>query len=70
MLRSIAVSLSIGLWLSAPAGAAETARIEFGRDVRPILESSCWKCHGDRKQRGGLRLDRRAAALARSESVV
>jgi hypothetical protein len=36
--------------------------------VRPILERSCWKCHGPEKQKGGLRLDLRASALGPTDS--
>ncbi len=39
------------------------APIDFGRQVKPILESACVGCHGAEKSRGGLRLDSRAAAL-------
>jgi cytochrome c553 len=38
-------------------------RVEFDRDVRPILAKHCFACHGPDKQRGGLRLDRKADAL-------
>ena len=38
--------------------------VDFARDIQPILEDNCWKCHGEKKQRGGLRLDTKAAALA------
>ena len=44
--------------------AADAERVDFARDVRPILERSCWKCHGPEKQKGGLRLDLRTATLA------
>ena len=56
--------------LSWPASrpAAEPERVDFARDVRPILERSCWKCHGPEKQKGGLRLDLRAAALGLGDS--
>lgn len=45
--------------LPPPAG----RRVEFDRDVRPILVKHCLACHGPDKQRGGLRLDRKADAL-------
>ena len=53
------------LLASAVSPAAE--RIEFNRDVRPILSENCFACHGpDRNARQvNLRLDRRADALAR-----
>src|SRR5690242_2500910 len=42
---------------------ASAAKIDFDKDVRPILAASCVKCHGADKQKGGLRLDDRTAAL-------
>src|SRR5687767_4051296 len=33
----------------------------FEAKVRPILVEHCQKCHGEKKQRGGLRLDFKAA---------
>jgi hypothetical protein len=41
------------------AASAETARVGYNRDVRPILAENCLACHGfDPKHReGGLRLD-------------
>src|SRR5438477_3054140 len=38
-------------------------RVEFERDVRPILAKHCFSCHGPDKHRGGLRLDRKTDAL-------
>src|SRR5262245_31995543 len=40
----------------------EQARF-FETKVRPVLVTQCVRCHGPEKQRGGLRLDSRAAAL-------
>jgi hypothetical protein len=48
--------------------AAQPPHVDFGRDVKPILERSCWKCHGPEKQKGGLRFDRRAGAIAKGDS--
>ncbi len=37
--------------------------IVFDRDIRPILETSCVRCHGGEKPRSHFRLDDRAAAI-------
>jgi hypothetical protein len=37
--------------------------VDFVREVQPILEKNCYKCHGPEKQKGGLRLDVKAAAF-------
>ncbi|MDB5297482.1 MAG: hypothetical protein JWO31_3465, partial [Phycisphaerales bacterium] len=42
--------------------------VDFARDVRPILRARCVACHGPQKQKGELRLDARAAAMAGGES--
>ena len=47
--------------ISLPAPAPE--QIIFDRDVRPILESSCFRCHGPEKPRSHFRLDVRSEAL-------
>ena len=31
--------------------------INFGEQVKPILQEHCFKCHGEKKQKGDLRLD-------------
>ncbi|HEX4132400.1 MAG TPA: DUF1553 domain-containing protein [Pirellulales bacterium] len=57
--------------LAAPIGAAEPSAEDlkfFEEQVRPILAEHCWKCHGSQKQKGGLRLDSRPAALHGGES--
>ena len=53
--------------LLACAVSPAAERIEFNRDVRPILSENCFACHGpDRNARQvNLRLDRREDALAR-----
>ena len=40
----------------------------FEASIRPLLIESCYKCHGEKKQWGGLRLDSRAAVLKGGDS--
>jgi mono/diheme cytochrome c family protein len=47
---------------------AATAQVDFARDIQPIFASHCLKCHGAEKQKNGLRLDLRAAALKGGDS--
>jgi hypothetical protein len=37
--------------------------VDFDRDVRPIFEQSCFRCHGPERPKSGFRLDNREAAL-------
>ena len=46
----------------------EVAGTTFVTAVEPILESHCVECHGPEKQKHGLRLDNREAALKGGES--
>src|ERR1051325_7024459 len=50
------------LWLAA-ANCVVSAPVDFVRDVRPIFEKHCYECHGEKKQKSGLRLDVKALAL-------
>src|SRR4051812_34488018 len=50
------------------AGAPPEADRFFENRVRPVLAGHCAKCHGPKKQEGGLRLDSRAAVLRGGDS--
>ena len=43
------------------AGAASPAPADFAKDVRPVMETYCFKCHGNGKKKGGLALDKWAS---------
>src|SRR5436305_1588565 len=51
---------------------AVATKIDYARDVRPVLMEKCYVCHGPVQQMGGLRLDskpgRIAAAAGRAKS--
>src|SRR6266851_9301475 len=38
-------------------------KVEFARDIQPVLRDHCVECHGPSQQMRGLRLDRRRDAL-------
>ena len=43
---------------------ASNAHVDFESDIRPLLEQRCYACHGEANAMNGLRLDRKADALA------
>jgi ankyrin repeat protein len=45
------------------APAQQPLRVDFARDVQPILREHCVECHGPSQQMRGLRLDRRRDAM-------
>lgn len=53
--------------IAAAAACVSTLRgadkIDFQKQVQPILEKNCVKCHGPEKQKGKLRLDSKEAAM-------
>src|SRR5262245_62666482 len=66
-------ALALGVGLCATLCAAEPFADDiefFEKQVRPVLVETCQKCHGARKQEGGLRLDSRAALLKGGDSGV
>jgi hypothetical protein len=50
-----------------PPATAEGVKF-FEERVRPVLAENCQQCHGRQKQKGGLRLDSRAAVLRGGDS--
>lgn len=57
---SLAVAI---LGCSAVLGGQTPAKIDFGRDIRPIFQANCVGCHGASQQMAGFRLDERRYAL-------
>jgi len=68
VLTSCALWMTFAVWTSRTS--AGEKRVQYNRDIRPLLSDNCYKCHGpDKNQRqAGLRLDQRNAATKKLES--
>jgi mono/diheme cytochrome c family protein len=78
-IKLVAVGIAVGAVSSAALVAADVdvsklpavstkKGVTFEKDIKPIFEKSCAKCHGAEKQKGKLRLDSLEAALKGSEN--
>jgi mono/diheme cytochrome c family protein len=55
--------LSISGFAADDLPPASKTKIEYARDIEPLLSKRCYMCHGPQQQMSGLRLDRKDAAL-------
>jgi ankyrin repeat protein len=54
----------LGIWVYSAAGSAQvSSRVDFRRDIQPLLKQYCIECHGPSQQLHGFRLDRRQDAM-------
>jgi hypothetical protein len=62
---SLVVTTSLSLAGAEPAALppAVDRKVDFVKDVQPILRKTCYSCHGAEEQEAGLRLDLKARAL-------
>ena len=48
--------------------ASDKKGVTYAKDIKPIFEKTCFKCHGSEKQKGKLRVDSLDAVLKGSEN--
>jgi hypothetical protein len=60
--------LSMGPFNPRVRAAEPSGKVDFGRDIYPVLRAACFECHGPEKQKATLRLDSRAAMLRGGDS--
>jgi len=66
---AILLVLFVGaVWIGAGTQSSENDTLDYSKDIRPILNRHCLKCHGGVRQQGGLSFLFRAAALEVNES--
>src|SRR5439155_2708743 len=49
---------------------AASVQVSFERDIKPIFEASCWRCHGPERPKSHFRLNNRDSALKGGENGV
>ena len=76
------LAIPVALFVLATAGFAEakinvgklpptaTVRVDFAKEVKPLLETACLKCHGPQQPGGGFSLGTREAALKGGQSGI
>lgn len=50
-------------WLGRPSGATAEEKVDYLKQIKPLLAERCVACHGSLKQKGGLRLDTAALTI-------
>lgn len=59
--------VSVPLFCQTPSSAklppAAAIQVDFNQHIQPLLAAKCFSCHGGEVTQGGLRLDRRQAAM-------
>jgi hypothetical protein len=70
LIRQLLLVLTISVVGGFGRFVAADDRIDFNREIRPILSDMCYKCHGPdaAERKAGLRLDGHAGATAKLES--
>lgn len=62
------IALGMGLLAISNCGLGAKDKVDFDKQIRPLFQERCYKCHGPDKQASGLRLDKRQEALAGGDS--
>jgi mono/diheme cytochrome c family protein len=75
-LRTVLIALAAGsaslaadVDISKLPPASTKSGVTYAADIKPIFEKSCFKCHGEQKQKGKLRVDSLQAVLKGGENA-
>ena len=63
------IALAVALVCSANGPVRAEDKVDFAKQIQPILRQNCVKCHGPEKQKGKLRLDSKEAAMPLSTKL-
>jgi mono/diheme cytochrome c family protein len=61
MKKLLTIAFALACSASGPGRAED--KVDFAKQIQPILRQNCVKCHGPEKQKGKLRLDSKEVAM-------
>src|SRR5262249_39634914 len=62
-MTGIVCSMAVALAVLGNFPAYAQSKVDFAKDIQPLLRQNCQGCHGAGQQQGGMRLDRRSSAM-------
>src|SRR5436305_13673078 len=70
-MRSYKLSLTLlcSLAIIRPLPAQTASKVDFAKDVLPLLRQNCVTCHSGTQPASGMRLDRKSAVIGRRGDV-
>ena len=68
MKTTVSISLAAIAAVFAQDATASDSRIDFARQVQPILAKHCYACHGPDAAKGGLQFTSKEAAFSELDS--
>src|SRR4051812_6884451 len=64
MWKPVVVWAPLGaVMFAAILSAQDSAKVDFAKDIQPLLRQNCMPCHGPAVKQAGMRVDRKSSAM-------